>query len=105
MTMPAYQDAAREYAAAGIVPLPIARDGKRPLVRNPERFGQRAALQVAPKFPDANLGFWCGRNNRLTVVDVDSSNEAELQHAIDTYGHSPVIVETASGKHHLYFRH
>ncbi len=39
------------------------------------------------------------------MVDIDSTADAELQHAIDTYGDSPVIVRTASGKAHLYYRH
>ena len=102
----AYQDAAREYANAGIVPLPLGgEDGKRPLVRHPGKFGRQAALQIAPKFPDANLGFWCGRHNRLTLVDIDSAEGSELQYALDRFGPSPVIVRTASGKHHVYYRH
>lgn len=101
--MAAFQEMAPAWAAAGIVPLPI--DGKRPLVRHPDRFGRRAALRIVLKFPDANLGFWCGHFNRLTVVDVDSTADAELQHALTTYGDSPIIVRTASGKHHAYYRH
>jgi Bifunctional DNA primase/polymerase, N-terminal/Primase C terminal 1 (PriCT-1) len=105
MTMAAFQDAASEYAAAGIVPLPI--DGKRPLVKHPDRFRRRAALQIAakPQFANAALGFWCGHFNRLTVVDIDSPTDAELQYALTTYGDSPVIVRTASGKHHAWYRH
>jgi hypothetical protein len=105
MNMAAFQDAAREYAAAGIVPLPISPNGKRPLVKQPDKFGRRAALQILPKFPDANLGFWCGRHNDLTVVDIDSTADAELQYALDRFGLTPVIVRTASGKHHAYYRH
>jgi hypothetical protein len=101
--MAAFADAGPAWAAAGIVPLPI--DGKRPLVSHPDRFGRRAALRIVPKFPDANLGFWCGYFNRLTVVDVDSAADAELQYALRTYGDSPIIVRTASGKHHAYYRH
>jgi hypothetical protein len=104
--MAAYEDAARKYIAAGIVPLPLGgEDGKRPLVKGPDRFGRRAALQIATKFPNANLGFWCGRHNRLTVVDIDSSKDAELDYALASFGPSPVIVRTASGKHHAYYRH
>lgn len=102
--MAAFQDAAREYIAAGIVPLPIAPDDKRPLVKHPDKFGRRAALEILGKFPDANVGFWCGRRNRVTVVDVDSSKELDLQFARDFFGDSPLIVRTASGKYHLYFR-
>jgi Bifunctional DNA primase/polymerase, N-terminal len=103
MTMAAFQEAAPAWAAAGIVPLPM--DGKKPLVRHPDRFGCRSALRIVPKFPNANLGFWCGHFNRVTVVDVDSAADSELQYALDTFGPSPVLVRTASGKHHAYYRH
>ena len=42
---------------------------------------------------------------RLTVADVDRLPTPELQYALDTFGQSPVIVRTASGKHHAYYRH
>jgi Bifunctional DNA primase/polymerase, N-terminal/Primase C terminal 1 (PriCT-1) len=51
------------------------------------------------------LGFWCGSDNGLTVVDIDSPADAELQYALTTYGDSPIIVQTASGKYHAYYRH
>jgi Bifunctional DNA primase/polymerase, N-terminal/Primase C terminal 1 (PriCT-1) len=107
MTMGAFQEMAPAWAAAGITPLPITADGKRPLVKQPDAFGSRAALQLAtkPRFANAAVGFWCGHFNRLTVVDVDSAADSELQYALDTFGQSPVIVRTASGKHHAYYRH
>jgi hypothetical protein len=105
MSMAAFQDAAREYADAGIVPLPVAADGKRPLVKNPDKFRRPSALRITPKFPDANLGFWCGHQNGLTVVDIDTPKDAELDYVLDTFGPSPIIVRTASAKHHVYYRH
>ncbi|MPZ34871.1 MAG: hypothetical protein GEV13_28460 [Rhodospirillales bacterium] len=105
----AYAEAAPAWVAAGIVPLPLGGvDGKRPLVSQPARLGRRAAIDLAnrPRFADApGLGFWCGQRNGLTVVDIDSTADAEVQHAVNTYGDSPVIVQTASGKAHLYYRH
>jgi Bifunctional DNA primase/polymerase, N-terminal/Primase C terminal 1 (PriCT-1) len=105
--MAAFQEMATAWAAAGVVPLPITADGKRPLVKQPDAFGRRGALQLAAKarFANAAVGFWCGHFNRLTVVDVDSAADSELQYALDTFGQSPVIVRTASGKHHAYYRH
>ena len=76
--MAAFQDAAREYAAAGIVPLPIAADGKRPLVKHPAKFGRRAAIQIMPKFPDADLGFWCGQHNGLRWLISTARKTPEL---------------------------
>jgi hypothetical protein len=103
--MAAFADAAPAWAAAGIVPLPFAPDGKKPMVKHPDRFGQRAALSLVPKFPTANLGFLAGRHNGVTVVDIDSPSDAELQHALETYGNSPIIVKTPRGGHHVYYAH
>jgi hypothetical protein len=65
----------------------------------------KAALLVAPKFPEANVGIWCGRRNSLTVIDVDSRDERELAWALDNFGASPVIVRTGSGKFHAWYRY
>lgn len=107
--MAAFTDAAATWVAAGVACFPLGgADGKRPLVRNPGRLGARASLDLAsrPQFTSApGLGFWCGSHNNLTVVDVDSTADVELQYALDTYGPTPVIVQTASGKYHPYYRH
>ena len=105
--MAAFAEAAPAWAAVGVAPLPITADGKRPLVKQPDAFGRRGALELAakPRFANAAVGFWCGHFNRLTVVDVDSAADSELQYALDTFGQSPVLVRTASGKHHAYYRH
>jgi hypothetical protein len=106
MTMAVFQDAAREYAAAGIAALPLGGlDGKKPLVSHPQKFGVRASLQIAEKFPEANAGFWCGPRSRLTVVDIDSPKDSELQWAIDTFGPSPIVIRTGSQKHHVWYKH
>jgi hypothetical protein len=104
-----YSEAAPAWIAAGIAAFPLGgADGKKPLIRNPGRIGRRAALDLSkrPQFAGATgLGFWCGPHNGVTVVDIDSAADAELQYAIDAYGDSPVIVRTASGKSHIYYRH
>lgn len=109
MTMAAFSHAAATWVAAGVVPLPLGGDdGKRPLVAHPDKLGRRAALDIAsrPKFADApGLGFWCGQRNGLTVVDIDSTADSEMEYAISTYGPTPVVVRTGSGKAHLYYRH
>src|SRR5690242_17237196 len=103
MSVVPFVQAAHEYARAGIATIPL--NGKRPMVKNPGRFGVQASLQIARKFPSANVGFWCGRRNNLTVVDIDSPEESELRWAVDTFGRSPIIVRTGSGKHHVWYRH
>ena len=105
--MAAFADAAPAWAAAGITPLPVYPDGKKTMVKQPEAFGRPAAMGLAakPRYATANLGFMCGAFNRLTVVDVDSPADAELQHALATYGDSPIIVATPSGGRHVYYAH
>jgi hypothetical protein len=105
--MAAFADAAPAWAAAGIVPLPVSPTGKGWMVKHPETFRRPAAMALAakPRFAAANLGFMCGSHNRLTVVDVDSPANAELQHALTTYGDSPIIVSTPSGGRHVYYAH
>jgi Bifunctional DNA primase/polymerase, N-terminal/Primase C terminal 1 (PriCT-1) len=107
MTMAAFTDAASAWAAAGIVPLPVYPDGKKTMVKQPGAFGRPAAMGLAakPRYAAANLGFFCGSHNRLTVVDIDSPADAELQHALTTYGESPIIVQTPSGGRHVYYAH
>jgi hypothetical protein len=105
--MAAFADAAPAWAAAGIVPLPVSPTGKGWMVKHPETFRRPAAMALAakPRFAAANLGFMCGSHNHLTVVDVDSPADTELQHALTTYGDSPIIVSTPSGGRHVYYAH
>jgi hypothetical protein len=39
------------------------------------------------------------------VVDIDSPEGKELDWALDTFGRSPIVVRTGSGKHHVWYRH
>jgi Bifunctional DNA primase/polymerase, N-terminal len=105
--MAAFADAAPAWAAAGIVPLPVYPDGKKTMVKQPEAFGRPAAMGLAakPRYAAANLGFMCGSHNRLTVVDIDSPADTELEHALETYGDSPIIVSTPRGGRHVYYAH
>jgi hypothetical protein len=105
--MAAFADAAPAWAAAGIVPLPVSPTGKGWMVKHPETFRRPAAISLAakPRFADANLGFLCGALNHLTVIDIDSPADAELQHALRKYGDTGAIVQTPSGGRHLYYRH
>jgi hypothetical protein len=105
--MGAFADAAPAWAAAGIVPLPVSPTGKGWMVKHPETFRRQTAMSLAakPRFADANLGFLCGALNGLTVIDIDSPADAELQHALTTYGDTGAIVRTPSRGAHLYYRH
>lgn len=100
-----FRQSAPDWINARVAVIPL--DGKKPMVKRPDRFGLRAAADLAqrPKFAGANLGFWCGRKNGITVVDVDAPGDDAIATAIARYGDTPLKVRTASGKAHLYFRH
>jgi hypothetical protein len=93
------------YAERGIATIPCGAE-KTPLVKHPERFGRDASREIATKFPDARaFGYYAGRRNGITVLDVDTTDEKVLAAALDRHGHTPIIVKTGSGKYHALYRH
>jgi hypothetical protein len=79
---------------------------KRRAVRGYPRIGLRASAELASKFADAPaLGFMCGRRSRVTVLDIDTCDERLLVDALSRHGPTPIIVRTASGKWHAWYRH
>jgi hypothetical protein len=92
------------YAGLGIVTIPCS-PNKKPLVKNPTRLGHPASNAMSKRFSDAPaLGFYAGCRNKVTVLDVDTTDERVLRDAMDRHGVSPLIVRTASGKFHGYYR-
>jgi Bifunctional DNA primase/polymerase, N-terminal/Primase C terminal 1 (PriCT-1) len=92
------------YAARKIPTFPL--QGKQPLVSNFQMAGLDASAQWALKFPDAlAIGFVAGKRTRITVLDVDEPGDGPLHRALDVYGETPIIVRTATGKHHAWFRY
>lgn len=99
---------AAAYARARIATFPVGGpDGKRPLVKQPQAFGCRASLRLVDlgRFDDANIAFWCGPRSGLTIIDVDTDQIAELDWVLETFGATPAIVRTGSGKFHAFYRH
>jgi hypothetical protein len=98
------------YAAHRIATFPVRMvgDDKVPAITNYSRVGLRASGQLAEKerFRDADmLGFMCGAWNKLTLLDVDTTDENVLSDALTRHGTTPLIVRTASGKWHAWYRH
>jgi Bifunctional DNA primase/polymerase, N-terminal len=94
-----------EYAAHGIATFPVDGD-KRPMVTNFTKFGLRASTDVASRFAHApGIAFMCGKHSRITIVDIDSPDERLVADAIDRHGYSPIVIRTASGNHHIPYRH
>lgn len=95
-----------QYAEAGLVTFPVDITRKAPAVGNYLKAGRKASAEWATKFADASaLGIVCGKRNRLTVLDIDEPCENLLADALARFGPSPLIARTASGKHHVYYRH
>jgi Bifunctional DNA primase/polymerase, N-terminal/Primase C terminal 1 (PriCT-1) len=94
------------YAEHGISTFPVDLENKRPRVRGYLKIGSRVSAQLALKFPAAGaLGFACGKRSGITVLDVDTPDERVLADAMAELGQSPLVVKTASGKFHAYYRH
>jgi hypothetical protein len=93
------------YADLGITAIPCSTDEKKPLVSHWTKMGLPASRQLAIRFIDANaLGIVCGEHNRITTLDVDTTDHGVLKEAIYRHSHPRVIVQTASGKFHGYYR-
>ena len=74
------------YAERGIATFPVreVEAAKRPAVRNYSRIGLPASAALTSRLGSAKmLGFMCGSRSRITVLDVDSSDELILADALD----------------------
>jgi Bifunctional DNA primase/polymerase, N-terminal len=94
------------YAEHGIATFPLKPGSKIPAVRGYDRVGKRGSRSLVERFPDATgLGFMCGPRTKVTVFDIDTTDEAALKAGLDRHGMTPLTVQTASGKFHNYYRH
>jgi hypothetical protein len=92
------------YAERGIALIPCG-PNKAPLVKNPQKFGREASAEIACKFSEATaFGYYCGRRNGITVLDVDTTEERFLADAMNRHGETPVVVRTGSAKFHALYR-
>src|SRR5262249_39739667 len=81
-------------------------ENKRPAIKRYASVGLRGSQELALKFANAHgLGFMCGPRSRITVLDIDSTDERLLADALGRHGASPLIARTASRKWHVYYRH
>lgn len=95
------------FAEHHIATFPLG-NGKRPAISAYNKVGLRGSSELAsnPKFAAATaFGFMGGRNNSVTVLDVDTADERALADALSRHGDTPLVIRTASGKYHAYFRH
>jgi hypothetical protein len=98
----AFSQWAPRYAEHNVATFPV-RD-KKPAVSGYLRLGVRASQNLASKFADESAFGFALKRNRIAIVDIDTDDRAALDHAVERFGESPLIVRTQSGGHHLYFR-
>jgi len=102
MSAGVFQTSQAQYAAHRIATFPVGMN-KRPAVRGYPRIGLRASRELAVEAPA--LGFMCGERSGITVLDVDTTEEQVLADALGRHGATPIVVRTASGKWHAWYRH
>ena len=97
-----------QYAKHGIAtfPVDITPDCKKPSISHWQKVGLKGSAQLVLKFAASEaIGLTCGRRNRLTIVDVDSSDERVLDEAQRIYGSGRVIWRTGSGNFAIPYRY
>jgi hypothetical protein len=95
------------YAEHGIATVPV--DAETKIARMQwQKVGLPASAKMAqqPRYAAYNgIGFACGKRNRITVLDIDSTDERLLSEALARHGDTPIVERTASGKFHAFYRH
>jgi len=95
------------YAEHKIATFPVNND-KKPLVSRYDRIGINASGQLAfdLRFEECmNLGFMAGKRNRLSIVDVDTTDEDIWREAERVFGPTPLWVRTGRGHLQMWYRH
>ncbi len=102
--MSAFAEWQPHYAARDIPTFPVS--DKRPCVRAWQKVGLGGSSQLALKFPEADaFAFQCGKRSRITLLDIDSSQEWMVEEAIRRFGRSPVIWRTGGNNYAMPFRY
>jgi hypothetical protein len=91
------------YADHGVATFPVRAD-KTPAVKGYLKIGSRTSDQLALKFPEVEaIGLACKRN-RITVLDVDTTDERVLEDGLISFGATPFIVRSGSGHFQAWYR-
>jgi hypothetical protein len=91
------------YAEHGVATFPVGPD-KKPRTRGYLQTGLRGSRKLAEKYDADAIGFGLGDRSRLTILDVDTHEEAVLNQAQEQFGQSSIIVRTPGG-YHAWYRH
>jgi len=101
------------FAEHGIATFPLISSGpdpeaKKPAIRSYQKVGLPGSRELAsnPRFATRGaFGFMTGRTNAVAIIDVDVADERVLEDAIRRHGETPLVVRTAAGKFHVYYRY
>src|SRR3984893_8247325 len=88
------------YAKYGIPTFPviITEDAKKPAVRGYLKIGLQTSQKLTGRFSLSDaFGFALGPRTKITVLDIDTSDEHVLMEAIARHGETPIIVRSGSG--------
>jgi Bifunctional DNA primase/polymerase, N-terminal/Primase C terminal 1 (PriCT-1) len=95
------------YGERGIATFPVSmKNGqKKPAIRGWQHVDLRASAKLAKQFPDADaFGLCPGSRSRLTILDVDTTDEQVLSDALGQHGNTPIIVRTLSRHYQAWYR-
>ncbi|MGV8831246.1 MAG: bifunctional DNA primase/polymerase [Devosia sp.] len=99
-----YEHWQAQYADHGVTTFPVRPD-KTPGVRGYLKVTPKVSAQLALSFADAaGIGFACKRN-KITVLDVDTTDERVLADGLTRYGDTPLIIRSGSGHFQAWYRH
>lgn len=104
--MGAFGQVAFEFCDVGLAPIPTGgRDGKSPVMRgyaNPKAIVNLGNVgRLIGRHSEKNVALVCGPSN-IAVVDIDDSTLHWSM--VKRFGATPLVVQTASGGVHLYYR-
>jgi hypothetical protein len=96
-----------EYARRGIATFPVRIEGKdkKPAVSDYLKLDARTSQQLVRRFGGYQAFGLALRPSRITVLDVDTTDERVLADAMDRHGRSPFIVRSISGHYQAWYRH
>ena len=93
------------YAEHGIATFPL-NDNKKPAIRHYQKIGLPTSAVFAARFPVSDgFGFMTNSRSRVSVLDVDTTDERVLADAMTRHGPTPLVGRTASGKFHALYKH
>ena len=96
----------QRYAALGLPTFPVNGQTKKPQISGYLRLGLAGSAKLTAKFAHSSaLGIPLGRRTGICVLDVDTSDESFLNHAIARYGDTPFLVRSGRGRFHAWYKH